>query len=193
MSAPRRLIVGITGASGAIYGIRLLEALRELDVETHLVMTEAAKRVAVLETGREASDIATLASFQYPDDCMEAPIASGSFQTLGMAVAPCSIKTLSSIAQCFSDTLLVRAADCVLKERRRLVLAVRETPLHLGHLRLLTTVTEYGAVVLPPVPGFYHEPKRIEDLIDHSVGKILDQFGLDHGLYRRWEGGDGGG
>ena len=134
-----------------------------------------------------------LADFSYANNDLEASIASGSFQTMGMVVAPCSIKSLSAIAHCFSETLLVRAADVALKERRRLVLVVRETPLHLGHLQLMTRVTEYGAVVLPPTPGFYHEPKQVEDIVDHTVGKILDQFGVEHTLYRRWEGGDGSG
>jgi 4-hydroxy-3-polyprenylbenzoate decarboxylase len=193
MSAPKRMIVGITGASGAVYGIRLLEALRDAAIETHLVRSDAAKRVATLETGRMPEEVEGLASFSYSNGDLEAPIASGSFQTLGMVVVPCSIKSLSAIAQCFSETLLVRAADVALKERHRLVLVVRETPLHLGHLRLMTTVTEYGAVVLPPAPGFYHVPQRLEDIVDHTVGKILDQFEVEHALYRRWEGSDGGG
>jgi 4-hydroxy-3-polyprenylbenzoate decarboxylase len=189
--APQRLIVGITGASGAVYGVRLLEALRSTAVETHLVMTETARRVALLETGHTAAKVEALATVSYGDDDLEASIASGSFTTMGMVVAPCSIKSLSAIAHCYSATLLVRAADVVLKERRRLVLVVRETPLHLGHLRLMAEVTEYGAVVLPPVPGFYHAPRTVEDLVDHTVGKVLDQFGLEHGLYKRWEGGGG--
>jgi 4-hydroxy-3-polyprenylbenzoate decarboxylase len=193
MSVPKRMIVGITGASGAVYGIRLLEALRDAAVETHLVMSDTAKRVATLETGRMPEEVERLASFSYSNSDLEAPIASGSFQTLGMVVVPCSIKSLSAIAQCFSDTLLVRAADVALKERRRLVLVVRETPLHVGHLRLMTTVTEYGAVVLPPTPGFYNVPQRLEDIVDHIVGKILDQFEVEHTLYKRWEGSDGGG
>jgi 4-hydroxy-3-polyprenylbenzoate decarboxylase len=193
MSAPKRMIVGITGASGAVYGIRLLEALRDAAIETHLVMSDTAKRVVMLETGRAPEEVEGLASFSYSNGDLEAPIASGSFQTLGMVVVPCSIKSLSAIAQCFSETLLVRAADVALKERHRLVLVVRETPLHLGHLRLMTTVTEYGAVVLPPAPGFYHVPQRLEDIVDHTVGKILDQFEVEHALYRRWEGSDGGG
>jgi 4-hydroxy-3-polyprenylbenzoate decarboxylase len=193
MSAAKRLIVGITGASGAVYGIRLLEVLRDTAIETHLVMTKAAKRVALLETGRASEQVEALADASYAADDLEAPVASGSFQTMGMAIVPCSIKSLSAIAHCFSETLLVRAADVCLKERRRLVLVVRETPFHLGHLQLMTRVTEYGAVVLPPVPGFYHEPQKIEDIVDHTVGKILDQFGVEHALYKRWEGGDGSG
>jgi 4-hydroxy-3-polyprenylbenzoate decarboxylase len=193
MSAAKRLIVGITGASGAVYGIRLLEVLRDTAIETHLVMTKAAKRVALLETGRASEQVEALADASYAADDLEAPVASGSFQTMGMAIVPCSIKSLSAIAHCFSETLLVRAADVCLKERRRLVLVVRETPFHLGHLQLMTRVTEYGAVVLPPVPGFYHEPQKIEDIVDHTVGKILDQFGVEHALYKRWEGRDGSG
>jgi len=188
-AVPQRLIVGITGASGTVYGVRLLQALREISVETHLVMSEAAKRVAELETGRTAEEIAGLADVSYLPDEIEAPISSGSFVTMGMIVAPCSIKTLSSVARCASDTLLARAADVVLKERRKLVLVVRETPLHLGHLRLMEDVTEYGAVVLPPAPAFYHEPRTIDDLVDQTVGKALDQFGLEHNLFKRWRGG----
>ncbi|NLO27727.1 MAG: UbiX family flavin prenyltransferase [Actinobacteria bacterium] len=186
---PQRLIVGITGASGTVYGIRLLEALREAPVQTHLVMSEAAKRVAELETGWTAEEIVGLADVSYLPDEMEAPISSGSFITMGMIVAPCSIKTLSSVARCAGDTLIARAADVVLKERRRLVLVVRETPLHLGHLRLMEDVTQYGAVVLPPVPAFYHEPRTIDDLVDQTVGKALDQFGLEHALFKRWRDG----
>lgn len=192
MSAPARLIIGVTGASGAVYGVRLLEVLRDTAVETHLVMTETAGRVIELEMGRAPEAVAALADRAYANDDLEASIASGSFLSMGMVVAPCSIKTLSAIAHCYADTLLVRAADVALKERRRLVLAVRETPLHLGHLRLMTTVTEYGAVILPPMPGFYQGPQSLGDIVDHTVGKILDQFGVEHGLYRRWEGEDEG-
>jgi len=154
-------------------------------------MSETAKRVALLETGRSAAQVEALADAVHSNDDLEAPIASGSFRTTGMVVVPCSIKSLSAIAHCYNETLLVRAADVTLKERRRLVLVVRETPLHLGHLRLMAAVTEYGAVVLPPIPGFYHEPQTVADLVDHTVGKILDQFGIEHGLYKRWEGRDG--
>lgn len=188
-STPQRLIVGITGASGTIYGVRLLQVLRDSPVETHFVMSEAARRVAELETGRTAEQIASLADVSYHYDDIEAPISSGSFVTMGMIVAPCSIKTLSAVARCASDSLLTRAADVVLKERRKLVLVVRETPLHLGHLRLMADATEYGAVVLPPAPAFYHEPETIDDLVDQTVGKMLDQFGLEHVLFRRWQGG----
>ena len=185
----QRLVIGMTGASGTIYGVRLLEALQSSPVETHLVMTDAAKQVAGLEMGKTDGEVEALADFSYANDNMAASIASGSFLTMGMIIAPCSIKTLSAIAQCRCDTLLTRAADVVLKERRRLVLVVRETPLHLGHLRMMTEVTEYGAVVLPPVPGFYHEPKTIAQIVDQTVGKMIDQSGIDHELFARWQGG----
>lgn len=184
-----RLVVGIAGASGTVYGVRLLEALRTSSIETHLVMTPAAEQVAGLEMGKTGEEIEALADFSYPNDDMAASISSGSFLTMGMVIAPCSIKTLSAIAQCRCDTLITRAADVALKERRKLVLVVRETPLHLGHLRIMTEVTEYGAVVLPPVPGFYHEPKTVAQIVDHTVGKVLDQFGIDHELFARWRGG----
>lgn len=185
----QRLVIGMTGASGTIYGVRLLEALQSSPVETHLVMTDAAKQVAGLEMGKTDGEVEALADFSHANDNMAASIASGSFLTMGMVIAPCSIKTLSAIAQCRCDTLLTRAADVVLKERRRLVLVVRETPLHLGHLRMMTEVTEYGAVVLPPVPGFYHEPRTIAQIVDQTVGKMIDQFGIDHELFARWQGG----
>lgn len=171
-----------------MYGVRLLEALRGLGVETHLVMTEAAERVAALESSTSAADIRTLADFSYKNTDLGASIASGSFLSMGMAVAPCSIKSLSGIVRCSSHSLLTRTADVMLKERRRLVLVVRETPLHLGHLRLMTEATEYGAVVLPPIPGFYQRPRTVDEIVDHIVGKILDQFGLEHDLFRRWQG-----
>jgi flavin prenyltransferase len=171
--------------------VRLLEVLRDLGVETHLVMTQAARRVAELETGYTAEQIVELATVSYRNDDIAAPVASGSFRTSGMVVAPCSIKSLSAIAHSYTDSLLARAADVALKERRRLVLVVRETPLHLGHLRMMAAATECGAVILPPMPAFYHQPKTISDLVDQTVGKVLDQFGLDHDLYRRWEGGGG--
>lgn len=187
-----RLVVGITGASGTIYGVRLLEVLRDLGLETHLVMTEAARQVVELETGYGVDEIEALADYSYANTEIGAPIASGSFRTGGMVVAPCSIKSLSAIAHSYNDSLLARAADVVLKERRKLVLVVRETPLHLGHLRLMAQATECGAVILPPMPAFYHQPKTIADLVDQTVGKVLDQFGMDHDLYRRWQGGSGG-
>jgi 4-hydroxy-3-polyprenylbenzoate decarboxylase len=172
--------------------VRILEVLRELGVETHLVMTKAARRVAELETGYRPEQIEALASVSYPNDGIDGPIASGSFPTGGMIVAPCSIKSLSAIANSYTESLVARAADVVLKERRKLVLVVRETPLHLGHLRLMAAVTECGGVILPPMPAFYHRPKTIADLVDQTVGKVLDQFGLDHDLFERWQGrGDG--
>lgn len=188
-SDKRRLIVGICGASGTVYGVRLLEVLRDASIETHLIMSEAAKRVAKLETGYTQGQVEALATAVHKNDEIDAPVASGSFRTLGMIVAPCSIKSLSAIAHSYNDTLLARAADVVLKERRKLVLVVRETPLHLGHLRLMAEVTEYGAVVLPPMPSFYHQPTTIADIVDQTVGKILDQFGLEHELFKRWPGG----
>jgi 4-hydroxy-3-polyprenylbenzoate decarboxylase len=186
----QRIVVGISGASGTVYGVRLLEVLRGLSVETHLIMSDSAKRVAELETGYRVEEILALADSVHSNKDIGAPIASGSFRTGGMIVAPCSIKSLSGIAHSYDDNLLVRAADVALKERRKLVLVVRETPLHLGHLRLMAQVTEYGAVILPPMPSFYHMPKTIDDIIDQTVGKVLDQFGLEHDLFRRWEGSD---
>ncbi len=185
----QRVVVAITGASGTVYGVRLLEVLRELSVESHLVMSDAARQVAELETGFAPDYIQSLASFCHANDDLAAPISSGSFLGLGMAIAPCSIKSLSAIAQCRNDSLVARAADVTLKERRKLVLAVRETPLHLGHLRLMTQAAEYGAVILPPVPAFYHRPVTIDEIVDQTVGKILDQFGIEHDLFARWRGG----
>jgi len=184
----QRLIVGISGASGTVYGVRLLEALQEGSVETHLVMSEAGKRVAEVESGYSEDYIESLANVVHPNKDIGAAIASGSFHTLGMVVAPCSVKSLSAVANSYNDTLLVRAADVVLKERRKLVLVIRETPLHLGHLRLMAQATENGAVILPPMPSFYHKPQTIDDIVNQTVGKILDQFGIEHELFRRWEG-----
>jgi 4-hydroxy-3-polyprenylbenzoate decarboxylase len=186
-----RLVVGISGASGIIYGVRLLEVLRETGLQTHLILSEAAAHIAQAETGLSPEHIASLATFVHANDDLSAPVSSGSYPTLGMVVAPCSIKSLSAIAHSYNDTLLARAADVTLKERRRLVLVVRETPLHLGHLRLMAQAAECGAVILPPMPAFYHRPRTIADLVDQTVGKILDQFGLEHRLFRRWQGGCG--
>lgn len=188
--ATMRIVVGVSGASGTIYAVRLLQALKEAPVETHLVMTDSARRVAVLETGFRAEDLEALADCVYDNSDVGAAVSSGSFRTDGMVVAPCSVKSLSSIAHSYNDTLLARAADVALKERRRLVLVVRETPLHLGHLRMMTEVTEAGAVVLPPMPAFYHGPTSIDDLVNQTVGKVLDQLGIEHNLFRRWEGAD---
>jgi len=182
----RRLIVGISGASGAVYGIRLLEALRDLDVETHLVMTRSARLTMSYETSLKSADVEALAAAHHRNEDMAAPISSGSFRTLGMVVAPCSIRSLSEIATGVTSGLLTRAADVVLKERRRLVLMVRETPLHLGHLRSMAQVTEIGAIVMPPVPALYNRPRSVDDIVDHSVGRVLDLFGIENTLVRRW-------
>ena len=185
-SLPERLIVGISGASGVIYGIRLLETLRALPVESHLVMTKAAEMTLAYETGLKAAQVRALADRSYPAGDVGAAIASGSFRTLGMVVAPCSIRSMSEIATGVTSGLLTRAADVVLKERRRLVLMLRETPLHSGHLRNLLALSEMGAIVAPPVPGFYARPETVDDIIDHSVGRVLDLFGLDSGKVTRW-------
>lgn len=184
----KRLIVGISGASGTVYGVRLLETLQRSDVESHLVMTESTRRVIQLETGFHVAAIEALADFVHDNRDIGAPIASGSFLTSGMVVAPCSMKSLSAIAHSYNENLLVRAADVVLKECRKLVLVTRETPLHLGHLRLMTQAAEVGAVILPPMPSFYHQPETIDDIVNQTVGKVLDQFEIEHDLFRRWEG-----
>jgi 4-hydroxy-3-polyprenylbenzoate decarboxylase len=184
-----RLIVAITGSSGAIYGIRLLEALRAAPkVEVHLILSKGGKLTAALETGRKARDIEKLAHQVHSDQDLAASIASGSFKTAGMIVAPCSMKTLSGIVHSYADNLVVRAADVVLKEQRKLVLMPRETPLHLGHLRLLVQAAELGAVIAPPIPAFYGAPKTIDDLVNHSVGRVLDLFEIESGLVKRWQG-----
>jgi len=185
-SKPTRLIIGITGASGVIYGVELLRALRSLDVETHLVMTRAANLTLTHETDLSVSDVRRLASVSYPINAVDAPAASGSFETAGMVVAPCSIRSLSAIATGVTTDLLTRAADVVLKERRRLVLLVRETPLHLGHLRSMLAVAEMGAIIAPPVPAFYTHPKTLDDVVQHTVGRVLDLFGIDTGRLKRW-------
>jgi flavin prenyltransferase len=187
-----RIVVGISGASGAIYGVRLLEVLaaRE-DVETHLVMSAGAETTIRYETGREPEDVAALADVTYGERHLAASLASGTFITHGMVVAPCSMRTLSGVANSAADNLLVRAADVHLKERRPLVLVVRETPLHAGHLRLMSEATAAGAIILPPVPGFYQRPQTVADIVDHTVGKVLDLLGFhDHELFRRWSGPD---
>lgn len=183
-----RLVIGITGASGVIYGVRFLEVLRALDVETHLVLSEAAKRNIVLETRHTVKYVEQLAHENHDPGDVGASIGSGSFETGGMVVVPCTIKTLSGIANSFDDNLLIRAADVALKERRPLILVVRETPLHKGRLKLLLQAADNGATILPSVPAFYHFPKTIEDLIDHTVGKILDCLYIEHRLYQRWDG-----
>ncbi len=184
----RRVIVGISGASGAIYGIRVLEVLRTVsEIETHLVITASARRTIIEETRYKVADVEALAHVVHDQRDIGAALASGSFRTSGMLVAPCSIKTLSGIAHSYNDNLLTRAADVCLKERRKLVLLVRETPLHLGHLELMAQVTRHGAIVLPPVPAFYHHPATIEDIVNQSVGKALDQFEIPHRLFKRWK------
>lgn len=183
---PQRIIVGITGASGTIYGIRLLELLRELGVETHLVMSRAAQITLAHESDLKVVDVAALASAAYKSEDIAAPISSGSFRTTGMIIAPCSIRTLSEIASGVTSSLVTRAADVVLKERRILALLVRETPLHLGHLRAMVAVTEMGCIVCPPVPAFYSRPKTLDDVVNHSIGRVLDLFNLDARGLKRW-------
>lgn len=186
---PRRIVVGISGASAPVYGVRLLEVLRDLPgVETHLVLSSGARRTIEFEMDRDPDAVVALADVAHDERAVGDSIASGTFLTAGMVVAPCSIKTLSAIASSYDDNLITRAADVCLKERRRLVLVVRETPLHAGHLRLMLQATEAGAVILPPVPGFYHRPTTIGELVDHTVTKVLDQFGIHLDLIRRWEG-----
>ena len=181
-----RLVIGISGASGAAYGIRLLEACRELGLESHLVMTGPAEMTVGYETSLTPKAVAAKADYRYGVDDIAAPIASGGFRTLGMIVAPCSVKAMSEIATGVTTTLLTRAADVCLKEKRRLVLMVRETPLHLGHLRNLTALAEMGAVILPPVPAFYAAPNTLEDIVDQTVGRALDFFGQDWPKVKRW-------
>ncbi len=185
-----RIIVGISGATGAIYGIRLLEVLaKHPDIETHLVVSNPAKQTIVLETDYTVEQVEAMAHQVHRINDIAASISSGSFKTAGMVVIPCSIKTLSAIANSFNDNLLVRAADVTLKEQRRLVLVVRETPLHLGHLRLMAQVAEMGAVVAPPMPAFYHKPKTIDDIVNQTVGRALDLLGVEHeSLFKRWTG-----
>lgn len=189
LAAAKQIIVGISGASGVIYGIRLLEALRDIDsVETHLIMTDSAQINVAVETDWSVADVKALADHVYGNKDVAARIASGSFPTEGMLVAPCSIKTLSAIANSYADSLLVRAADVVLKEQRRLVLVPRETPLHTGHCELLYKASQIGAVIAPPMPAHYIKPQSVEDLVDHHVGRLLDLFGLESGLVSRWQG-----
>ena len=183
---PKRLILGISGASGIIYGVRLLQALKTLPVETHFVMTRTAEVTLAHETRMKVADVRRLADVTYPIGDLAAAISSGSFRTIGMIVAPCSMRSLGEIAHGISSNLLTRAADVVLKERRRLVLVTRETPLHTIHLRNLVTVSELGAIVAPPMPAFYSKPKTLDDVIDHTVGRILDLFNLDTGKVKRW-------
>ncbi|MBT6094472.1 MAG: UbiX family flavin prenyltransferase [Rhodospirillaceae bacterium] len=185
-TTPKRLIVGISGASGVIYGIRLLELLRASDVETHLVMSRSAEITIAYETDMKIAAIRDLADVSYKQDDIGAAISSGSVKTLGMVIAPCSVRTLAEIATGVTSTLLTRAADVVLKERRRLVLMVRETPLHLGHLRNMAQATEMGAIIAPPVPAFYAKPESLEQMIDHTIGRTLDHFDIEVGAVKRW-------
>jgi 4-hydroxy-3-polyprenylbenzoate decarboxylase len=186
MSGKQRLIVGITGASGAVYGVTALKALRELGVETHLIVSRSGQITLAHETAAKISELGAMADVVYRIDDIGAAISSGSFQTMGMLIAPCSVRTLAEISSGVTSTLLTRAADVILKERRRLVLMVRETPFHLGHLRAMTQVTEMGAIVMPPVPAFYAKPKSLEEMVAHSVGRALDLFGIGNELVQRW-------
>jgi flavin prenyltransferase len=190
ITSRRRLIIGITGASGAIYGVRALAALKDVpDIETHLIVTPGGRATLAYETSCSLAEVTSLADVVHRENDLAATIASGSFRTAGMLIAPCSIKTLSAIANSFASNLLVRAADVVLKERRTLVLLVRETPLHASHLRLMTEVTAAGAIVAPPVPAFYHRPQTVDDIVDQTVGRALDLFDIDTGRVKRWPGG----
>lgn len=186
--APKKMIVAITGASGTIYGIRLLEALSSIGVETHLIMSDSAKITMAMETSFTPSYVESLATEVHSAKNVGASIASGSFRTMGMVVAPCSVHTMSDIAWGSTSNLITRAADVVLKERRRLILLFRETPLHAGHIKTMAQVTENGAIVMPPVPALYSNPKSIDDIIDHTVGRVLDLFDLDNDLVKRWNG-----
>lgn len=185
----RRLIVGISGATGAIYGVRILEILRGIqDVETHLVLTRAAKMTIEVETPHSVKQVEAMADFVYDINNVGASISSGSFRTEGMVIAPCSMKSMGGIAHSIGGDLLVRSADVVLKERKKLVLVVRETPLHLGHLESMAALTRMGAVIFPPVPAFYHRPKTLDDVINQTVARVLDQFNIDANLFERWSG-----
>jgi 4-hydroxy-3-polyprenylbenzoate decarboxylase len=188
MATPKRLIVGLSGASGVVLGVRLLEVLKPLDVETHLVMSKAAEQTLACETDLKREKVRALADKAYHVNDIAAALASGSFRTLGMVVIPCSIRTMSEIATGVTSNLLTRAADVTLKERRRLVLVVRETPLHLLHLRTMTSLAEAGAIIAPPVPGFYSRPKTVDDMVDHTVGRVLDLFDIEAGIVKRWRG-----
>ena len=187
--AAARLIVGISGASGTIYGVRLLELLRKAEVETHLVMSRSAEMTLAYETDFKPKEVRALASVHYAVTDVGAAISSGSFPTMGMIIAPCSIRTMSEIASGVTASLLSRAADVVLKEKRRLVLAIRETPLHVGHLRSMTVLAEIGAVIAPIVPAFYNHPRSVDDIVNHTCGRLLDLFGIDTGIVKRWKGG----
>ncbi len=183
----KRLIVGIAGATGVIYGVRMLEVLKNRGIETHLIISEAGKLNIKIETDYDVDEVLAMADVTYTNKQIAASVASGSFQTMGMVVAPCTVKTLSGIANSYNENLLIRAADVQLKEKRKLALMFRETPLHVGHLRLLTQAAEMGAHIVPPLPAFYHHPKTIDDIINQSVGKVLDYIGIEHDLFKRWD------
>ncbi len=183
----KRLIVGIAGASGVIYGVRMLEILQHTDIETHLIISEAGKLNIRIETSYDVDTVLSMADVAYTNKDIAASVASGSFQTMGMVIAPCTVKTLSGIANSYNENLLIRAADVQLKEKRKLALMFRETPLHTGHLRLLTQAADMGAHIVPPVPAFYHHPKTIDDIINQSVGKVMDYMGIAHNLFKRWD------
>lgn len=184
----RKIVVGISGSSGVIYGIRMLKHLKDTDIETHLIISKSAKLNMEIETEYSFKEVAALADYTYDPRNMAAAVSSGSFLTEGMIVVPCTIKTLSGIANSYTENLLIRAADVALKEKRKLVLVVRETPLHKGHLNLMLTAADLGAHIMPPVPSFYHMPKTIDDIIDHTIGKVFDYMGIEHELFRRWDG-----
>jgi len=183
----KRLIIGIAGASGVIYGVRMLEVLKNQGIETHLIISDAGKLNIRIETDYDVDEVLAMADVTYNNKDIAASVASGSFLTMGMVVAPCTVKTLSGIANSFNDNLLIRAADVQLKEKRKVALLFRETPLHKGHLRLLTQAADMGAHIIPPVPAFYHHPKTIDDIINQSVGKVLDYIGIEHDLFKRWD------
>ncbi len=187
-SKKKRVIIGITGASGVIYGIEILKELSKKDLETHLIISESGKKNISFETDYSVAEVESMADKVYDNEDLAAPPASGSFLTNGMIVAPCTIKTLSGIANSYSDNLIVRTADVSLKEKRKLVLLVRETPLHKGHLNLMSTAADMGAHILPPVPSFYHHPKTIEDIIRQTIGKVFDYLEIEHDLFERWGG-----
>ncbi|MBA7493244.1 Flavin prenyltransferase UbiX [subsurface metagenome] len=184
-----RIVVGITGATGVIYGIRLLQVLSSMrEIETHLIITQAGETNIRLETDWKPEEVRALADFVYDNSNVGARLASGSFKRDGMVIAPCSIKTMSALANSYTENLVIRTGDVTLKEREKLVLLVRETPLHLGHIRNMERLTEMGAIIMPPVPAFYHKPETIQDIIDHTIGKTLDLFDIEHNLFQRWSG-----
>lgn len=183
----KRLIIGIAGASGVIYGVRMLDVLKDKGIETHLIISDAGKLNIRIETDYDVDKVLAMADVTYDNENIAASVASGSFLTMGMIIIPCSVKTLSGIANSYNDNLLIRAADVQLKEKRKLAVLFRETPLHKGHLRLLTQAAEMGAHIIPPLPAFYHHPKTIDDIINQSVGKVLDYIGIEHDLFKCWD------